>query len=101
MYKITNAECKKCKVPFSCCSLEYCEQADEYSQEQGVTIQRTDHPTLPFMGPNGCIVLPHLRPCCTVHTCDVASLGFHKSDPDWTDRYWELRGKLSDFNLQE
>lgn len=96
MYEMTNAECKKCKVPFSCCSSEYCEQADDYSQEQGVILQKTDHPTLPFMGPKGCIVPPHLRPTCTIYTCDMASLGFHKTDPDWTDSYWELRGKLSD-----
>lgn len=96
MYEMTNAGCKKCRAPHSCCSPEYCEYADNYSQKQGITLQRTDHSTLPFMGSDGCIVPPHLRPTCTIHTCDIASLGFHKSNPDWTDRYWELRYKLSD-----
>lgn len=96
MYEMTNKECGKCRAPYSCCSPEYCEQADDYSQEHGVILQRTGHLKLPFMGPNGCIVPPHLRPTCTVYTCDIASLGFHKSDPDKIDRYWELRYKLSD-----
>lgn len=100
MYEMTNKECGKCRAPYSCCSPEYCEQADEYSQEQGVTLQKTDHPTLLFMGPDGCTVLPHLRPMCTVHTCDITALGFHKSDPDWTDSYWKLRDQLRDLTYR-
>lgn len=96
MYEMTNAECKKCRVPLSCCSPEYCEMVEQDSQAQGIVLQRTDHPTLPFMGPDGCIVPPHLRPICTVHTCDITSLGFHRSNPDWTERYWKLRYRLSD-----
>lgn len=57
-------------------------------------LQETGHPRLPFMGSDGCIVAPHLRPICTVHTCDINSLGFKKGDPDWTKRYFALRAKL-------
>ena len=88
MYEMTNAACKKCRIPFNCCSPEYCEIADEYSQKQGISLQRTDHPVLPFMGPDGCIVPPDLRPICTVHVCNI--------DPDREARYFELREELSE-----
>lgn len=42
--------------------------------------------TIPFLGPNGCVVPPHLRPICSVHICEQ-----HLKDDGWTERYMELR----------
>ena len=51
-----------------------------------------------LLGPNGCIAAPHLRPLCTIHTCEIASLGFKKNDTGgvWTEKYFALRGEISD-----
>lgn len=82
----------------------YCEMAINYANDQGVTLDRTDHPTLPLMGAeNRCIAPAHLRPICSAHQCDIASLGFFKPRPELTaadalkltDRYFELREKTS------
>lgn len=95
MYDLTLPECKSCRVPLSCCSPEYCEMAKGIAKNVwGVELQSTDHPKLPFMSPTGCIVPPHLRPNCTMHTCDINSLGFKKNNPVWTDRYFALREQI-------
>lgn len=98
MSQHTHPECGKCRLPFSCCSAEYCEIAIELAAEQKVVLERTDHPTLPLMGPHGCTAPPHLRPICTVHTCDINNLGFKRDDPGgkWTKRYFELRDRIND-----
>lgn len=92
LYDMTKDECKNCRIPYSCCSGEYCEMTIDYAKEAwGVELQRTDHPKLPLMGPNGCTAAPHLRPNCTAHTCAVNSAGFKPNDDKWNDRYFELR----------
>jgi hypothetical protein len=73
---------------------------------EGITLPKTEHPRLPFMGveivssgfpalskmeETGCTVPPHLRPLCTMHTCDINSCGFKPSDPRWTKEYFKLR----------
>lgn len=102
MSELTAPECARvCKIPHSCCSPEYCDMAEEIAAEAGVTLTRTDHPTLKFMGPKGCIVEPHLRPLCTLHTCDVNNLGFKRNDEAWTKRYFEIREALEESMWQE
>jgi hypothetical protein len=56
----------------------------------------TDHRTLPFMGPTGCVVPAHLRPCCTLHTCDINGIGCKRGDPEWTERYFALREEIEE-----
>ena len=63
----------------------------EWAAASGVTLVPTGHPTLPFMGPNGCTVEPHLRPLCTMHTCAINAFGFKPDDPEWTVKYFVLR----------
>jgi hypothetical protein len=92
LHKMTNKECGRCAVPYSCCSREYCELAEEYALKLGVVLEKTFYPDLPFMGSEGCVVVPELRP---LHTCDIVSLGFHKTDPVWTERYFEFRAIVS------
>lgn len=99
MYELTSPECRKCRVPLSCCDSMYCGCAEDYAKEDwgvDLTPLKTDHPTLPFMGPDGCVVEPHLRPLCTFHTCDINGLGFKKGDQEWTNKYFELRGQIEE-----
>lgn len=97
MSDLTAPECAKaCKIPHSCCSPEYCDMAEEIALANDVTLEPTGHPTLKFMGATGCIVPPHLRPLCTLHTCDVNALGAKVGDPVWTDRYFDLRDQLQE-----
>lgn len=92
MADLTAPECaKNCTIPYSCCSPEYCELTIEIAENEGVNLERTDHPKLTLMGPNGCTAPPHLRPLCTLHTCAIASHGWKPGDPEWTKRYFSLR----------
>ena len=102
MSQLTAPVCaNECRVPKSCCDRMYCEIADEYAKEQGVTLTRGDHPTLPFMSASGCTVPPHLRPICTVHVCCINSLGFKPNDPKWTKKYFKLREKIEELDYIE
>lgn len=81
-----------CRKPQSCCDAYFCEAAIVYAKEHwNTTLERTGHPTLPMMGPNGCIVEPHMRPLCTYHVCCVDALGYKPNDPAWTLEYFNLR----------
>ena len=106
MSDLTKGECANCKLPHNCCSPEYCEMAQEIAKEQwntDISNLRTNHPKLPFMGPNGCICPPHFRPLCTLHTCDIMGWGFKPEDKEWTKKYFKLRDKISDleFSIME
>ena len=95
MAKLTRPKCGECRCPLSCCSPEYCNVARAYARDEwGVELEESGHKNtkdLPFMGPDGCIVEPHLRPLCTVHVCEqhyMKSLEFH-------DTYFALRDELN------
>lgn len=94
MYEITNPKCKQCMVPLSCCHEMYCHLAATEIQAAGIQITTTGHPTLPYMGPTGCVVPPHLRPLCTVHVCSINSLGCDPKDHKFTKEYFKLRDKI-------
>ena len=99
MYELTRPECDRCRVPRSCCDAMYCGCAEEYAREEwgvDLTPLKTDHPTLPFMGEAGCVVLPHLRPLCTFHVCSIHDLGIKPGDPGWTEKYFELRERINE-----
>lgn len=102
MYELTEPECAKCRASRSCCSPEYCQLAMQRAAEFGVTLTPTGHDRLPLMGKAGCIAPPHLRPLCTLHTCDMSGLGFKRDDPlgEWTDKYFELRNEIDEFEIQ-
>lgn len=91
MHEMTEPECARCLRPHSCCSPEYCLSAKEVAKEWGAVLVETGHPQLPFMGPTGCTVEPHLRPLCTAHTCEIGSLGMKRGDQAWTERYFRIR----------
>jgi hypothetical protein len=94
MHELTLPECKSCRVPLSCCDSMYCLMAEELAAEFGITLEATDHPTLKFMGSNGCTVPPYLRSSCTLHTCAINSLGVKPNDKEWTKKYFKLREKI-------
>lgn len=95
MYDLTEPECRQCRAPQSCCDSTACEMAIEYAKEEwGVELERTDHPTLPLMGPTGCTAAPHLRPLCTLHVCSIMGFGYKPNDEEWTNRYFELRERI-------
>lgn len=101
MAELTLPECKKCRVPLSCCSPEYCRMAMDHAKEVwGVKLTPTGHPKLPLMGAEGCVAEPHLRPNCTMHTCDINSLGCKKGDLDWTERYFALREEIENLEFE-
>jgi hypothetical protein len=107
MSKLTAPECAHvCRIPFSCCSPEYCETTIQWAAERwGVRLKRVNGKNargevLPLLGTNGCTAEPHLRPLCTVHTCDVNGIGCKRGDPKWTRRYFQLREALNELEYQ-
>lgn len=98
MAEHTLPECQHtCAVPYSCCSPEYCQMAMEYALEEwGVQLQPTGHERLPLLGEHGCIAEPHLRPLCTLHTCQINGIGIKPGDQKWTDKYFELRQQANE-----
>jgi len=72
--------------------------AMEMAKERGVELTPTGHSKLLFMSGTGCVVPPHLRPLCTLHTCDINSWGFKPNDTDgeWTKKYFDIRNKIED-----
>jgi hypothetical protein len=106
MYQLTRPFCGECRVALSCCDALYCAQAEENLGEYGIVLEHTDHPTLPFMGKDGCIVPPFARPLCTFHVCDMNAFGFlrtkdRKVDVQATDRYFEIRDKIEKITRRE
>lgn len=90
----TKNACGSCRVPYACCTTEQCHATARVALEDfgtDLTPLMTDNPRLPFLGPNGCVVAPHLRPVCTVHVCDS-----HLTNTAWSDRYWDLREEAGD-----
>lgn len=101
MADITLPKCKECRVPLSCCSAEYCRLAIKFAPKKwGVELKETGHKTLPLMGESGCVVAPHLRPLCTMHVCCINSIGCDPKDPEWTDKYFELRNQIENLEYE-
>lgn len=101
MHDLTLPECRKCRAPLSCCDAVYCEASKQVQKEWGEGILAPNtHPTLPYMSVNGCVVPPHLRPLCTLHTCEINSLGFKKNDPEWTTKYFSIREQIDILELE-
>jgi hypothetical protein len=93
----TEPECasSRCVKPLSCCAPMYCDLARDFALERwDIRLEPTWHPALPFMGPQGCTVAPHLRPICTAHTCEVNEHGCKRGDEGWTNRYFDLTEEI-------
>ena len=85
---LTRPKCLgECPNPGACCRPDYCAQAERRALAFGVRLPRQPHPTLPFMGEEGCVVPPYLRPLCAIHVCE-----FHLLDETPFSRaYFDLR----------
>ena len=96
MAEHTKPECGACTVPNDCCAPEYCGMAERWARDKwGVDLTPLKRPgRLPFLQNNECVVLPHLRPLCTLHTCDVNAFGGKLGDEEWTDHYFHLRTQI-------
>jgi hypothetical protein len=96
MYELTRDRCGCEDQPNHCCSKEYCIAAAGFSLLfYGVRLAPTEHPSIPFMSPLGCIVPPHLRPVCTLHVCNISwKSGEFPDDPERTKRYHGLRARI-------
>lgn len=94
----------KCRVSTQnrCCDEFYCRVAKEWAKEKwNVDLEPTGHPELPFMGKDGCVVPPHMRPICTVHDCQINSYGFDPQQPNWTKIYFRIRGEIEHLELRK
>lgn len=100
MSELTKPKCSNdCLVPRSCCSPEYCEGAIQVAKKDwGLDLQRTAHPKLPLMGPDGCVAPPHVRPLCTLHVCEGT---FWKAPMAWKKKYMALREKLNRLEMEK
>lgn len=102
MSDLTGPECGQCRAPYSCCDPMYCDMATERAAVLGVTLTRGNHPTLPYMLEGvGCTVPPYVRMLCTLHTCDICSLGFKRGDARWTEQYYILRDQIDKLEWSE
>lgn len=91
----TAPECANtCRAPHSCCDELYCSMATDEANRQGYALPAPYLGKLAWMGPSGCVLPPHVRPLCTLHTCAVNGMGFKAGDPAWNDQYFKLRLKI-------
>ena len=93
----THSECSACRVPFSCCNADACREAANFAWIFfGIDTKPDFTKAVPFLSETGCTLPPHLRPQCTVYTCDIHAFGFKRDyNPKWNKRYWQLREDIN------
>ena|SRR6185312_16275114 len=88
LHELTLKACQSCahSKPYSCCEPDACEQAafDAY-EIAGILLVG------PFLGDNGCMLPPHLRPRCTRYTCAVQ---WKAERPSWINQYNDLVNEI-------
>ena len=86
---------------YDCCHILFCSLVRATSLRRGgLILESTGHPTLLFMGPQGCVVPPYLRPLCAKHTCVNNTLRAHPDPgPEWKKRYKELIDEIDRLEL--
>jgi hypothetical protein len=99
MSELTKVKCggDKCRGvgnrAYRCCDRMHCQMTIDHAyKDWGISLPTTGH-QLPLMGPTGCTALPHLRPWCTLHQCEIQETGSTK-DRGWDAKYFRLRNKL-------
>ena|SRR6516164_3483613 len=92
--------------PDRCCEELFCDMAEEHAKKHwkviaGYSVRYSKGLThLKYMGDQGCILPPHLRPSCTLHVCQINTLGILLGQPAWTRKYFELREKIDEMELK-
>jgi hypothetical protein len=82
---------------YGCCHPMFCRLAAHFAARVwDVELEPTGHPRLPFMGPEGCTIEPHLRPVCSKHTCERSPLPFRERRQlsEWHRRYEDLMAEV-------
>jgi hypothetical protein len=95
-------ECSKYSSnPHHCCEKKYCDIAAEKIKAAGIEVTVVGD-EIPFLGPKGCVVPPHLRPVCAVHVCSIsyADKSHIEHDPVKTQLYFDLRKRISELESQ-
>lgn len=106
IHELTHSACLTCpnaaaSLPNRCCDPMACENARKWAALKGVTLQPTGHPTLPFMGADGCVVDITLKPLCALHVCPECPLHgdarylelvqrITQLEEDWEKYLWQL-----------
>jgi hypothetical protein len=96
---LTKPKCGECPVPYHCCEPDMCKMIETFAKEDGIELPpRTDHPKLPYMGPEGCILEPYQRPLCAIHVCE-----YHLWNLNFSIKYHHLRACISEkeFELED
>lgn len=106
MSDLTRPKCVECPnlLPHRCCDKMYCDLVTISAAEAGIKLPKTTgHPTLPYMGENGCVVPPHLRPACTLHVCSMNGMGllYNKTGPGPFDREVDVEGTEKYFAIRD
>lgn len=78
---------EQCHEPGGCCAPEYCDLAEARAREFGVELPLQENAALKYMGREGCVVPPYLRPLCAVHVCDYQVM----RDSQFGEAYLKLR----------
>lgn len=91
---LTAEKCQTCPGvgEFRCCDAVFCRGVEAGLRAIGVSIPRTEHPTIPFMGPKGCVVPAEYRPGCSGYVCPSQLQGDRTFRREWRrlhERYWE------------
>jgi hypothetical protein len=71
LYEFTKGQCGACVESGCACKDRICLHVEEQAAKRGVRFPHTGH-ALRFIGPQGCIVPPHLRETCTIYLCRPA-----------------------------
>jgi len=69
---MANKECGsgRCQVgKWGCCDAAFCWAVHRGLSKLGITYEFDPDAELPYMGPEGCRVLPEHRPGCAIHVC--------------------------------
>jgi hypothetical protein len=90
----TRDECAKCPRPHSCCDNMYCDMATAEAEAAGLVFPKSNNPKAYYLHEQGCIIPPHLRVLCTLHTCAINSWGTSGND-EWDAKYFNIRKLIS------
>lgn len=85
----------------ACCERAHCDLAKQTANRCGIEVVLSDDGSLPIVD-GACSIPPHLRFICAVHQCDIASVAaFGSLPPEDTQRYFELRERISEMMSEE
>ena len=87
-----------CRVEaqWSCCHATHCEEAIWWAKKRwSEVLEPTGHPTLPLLGPDGCVAPAHCRPICATYVCDRLIMV-----PGVYERYAALREAISNAEFE-